>query len=91
MKCPLCNDKNIHKRKLEKDLLAAALVDDLHVECCHKGCNWNGVEAVRKKHQRTCLYRPRRDVEVGTKNVVELSDFEDVQEVSHFDLTSSPH
>ena len=48
-------------RKPEKDWLAASLVDDLQVACCHEGCKWTGNEMNRKCHQRNCEFKPKKD------------------------------
>lgn len=65
-------------RKAEKDLLAIALVDDLEVKCVHLNCSWQGVEAVRSKHQRCCTFKPKNEKIPQPDKVkfVEVTDFD---------------
>lgn len=51
--CPECKT-DFSRRKLEKDLLAAKMVDDLDVRCIHSGCKYVCKNSIVKKHQRGC-------------------------------------
>jgi hypothetical protein len=57
------------------------MVDDLEVRCYHEGCQWRGIEGLRRKHQRCCDYKPKNDVAMKEIPVVEISDLEEVQYV----------
>lgn len=72
--CPLCKAR--FKRKLEKDLIALNIIDDLVAECAHPGCQWTGTYAHVKKHQRLCPHRPRKAANATGGEVVELEEFQ---------------
>lgn len=72
--CPFCK-KSINSRKLEKDLIASAFVNNLPVKCSHTGCSWQGVESIRKKHQRCCEYKPK-NADVPEFGIAVESDME---------------
>lgn len=69
--CPLCK-RSIRKRKLEKDLIALNIIDDLPARCMHAQCNWQGLYSLAKKHQRWCEFKPRRQYEEDIPQAVEL-------------------
>lgn len=60
-KCPFCRN-SLKGRKLEKDFIAAHIIDDLIAECTHEGCSWEGTYAQLKKHLRWCEFKPRREL-----------------------------
>lgn len=72
--CPLCKCR--FKRKLEKDLIALNIIDDLLAECAHSNCKWTGTYARVKTHQRLCPYRPKKAAQVLGGEVVELENFQ---------------
>lgn len=57
--CPLCK-QSIKKRKLEKDLIAFNIIDDLQSKCMHENCHWEGAYSQLKKHQRWCEFKPNK-------------------------------
>jgi ribosomal protein S10 len=77
MKCPICK-QGIRGRKLEKDLVASQIVDDLITNCTHADCQWNGPYALLKKHQRWCQLKPKKaQHELGED--VELFEVENME------------
>jgi hypothetical protein len=70
MKCPICKH-GIKGRKLEKDLIASQIIDDIISKCTHVGCNWDGAYSLLKKHQRWCEFKLKRTLEV-VGDVVEI-------------------
>ena len=60
--CPLCK-QSIKKRKLEKDLIAFNIIDDLQSKCMHENCPWEGAYSQLKKHQRWCEFKPKKQIE----------------------------
>lgn len=76
--CPLCKH-SLGGRKLERDLIAACIIGDLEVRCFHEGCQWTGIESIRKKHQRCCLYKPKNYISNShSLPVVEVSDLDQI-------------
>ncbi len=57
--CPECKTK-IQKWQPEKDLVAAHIIDDFVARCVFGKCEWLGVYAGLKKHQRFCEFREKR-------------------------------
>ena len=53
----------------------------MQVKCFHEGCQWEGSEGERSKHQRICSKRPKNSVKIDVRaEVVELDgDMMDLQ------------
>jgi hypothetical protein len=63
-KCPLCK-QSLKNRKVERDLIAFNLIDDLTAKCLHPNCNWEGLYSMLKKHQRRCrLRKPKESIDL---------------------------
>lgn len=70
--CPECKT-DFSRRKLEKDLLASKMVDDLDVKCVHSGCKFVGKHSILRKHQRNCEHKQKKEckqIELHDKVVV---------------------
>ena len=73
-KCPMCKEL-MFKRKLERDLIAYKMVEELRVSCSHKNCRWEGLNSILKKHERKCQHRPHKNsFEPLNNGIVEISD-----------------
>lgn len=58
------------------------MVDELQVKCSHEQCKWEGIYSVLKKHQRRCVWKPRKEpVALGNVPQISISDTEDNTEV----------
>lgn len=69
--CPLCK-QSIRRRKLEKDLIALNIIDDLPSRCIHPECSWTGIYSAVKKHQRECEHRPKKSLENNLDQRIEV-------------------
>lgn len=89
MVCPICK-RSIAARRLESDLVACAMVDDIEVRCFYGGCKWQGVESERLKHQRFCSLRPKNDDFLIQKQtlVIELTEHDESNEDSSVQILS---
>lgn len=79
MKCPICKH-GIRGRKLEKDLIASQIVDDLLTKCTYSNCVWNGPYSLLKKHQRWCGLKPKRNTQNEFGQAIELLEVEGMRE-----------
>mmetsp|Transcript_35274 Transcript_35274/g.77217 ORF Transcript_35274/g.77217 Transcript_35274/m.77217 type:complete len:239 (-) Transcript_35274:183-899(-) len=55
--CPECRQKT-KKQGLLRNLIAHAMILDLHVHCQYNSCGWTGVVDRVAEHEKACIHNP---------------------------------